>query len=190
MTFRRPCQGALRCGVETGGVAFRSTTGYHPSRLPARQICMNSGSCLEAAGVPGVGGRVRGTEGRRRIRNFVPGVNPSHRTSGSLAALRQTCGGKRPPKRRAPRRRPAAAAALECGGLPPLSFRLTEEFRTDWTNHPCHGSGWSDAPRLLDEKRRLSRRTPKRASRATPATQHSFLLLSGHEPAVLRSHVG
>jgi hypothetical protein len=32
---------------------------------------------------------------------------------------------------------PAAAAALDCGGLPPLSFRLTEELRKDWTNHPC-----------------------------------------------------
>jgi hypothetical protein len=80
-------------------------------------------------------GSVRDVHPRHEPPDPSPSSVPHTRTPtpGTPAALDDNS------NRRAPSRsgeRPAAAAALECGGLPPLSFRLTEEFRTAGMNHP------------------------------------------------------
>jgi hypothetical protein len=75
------------------------------------------------------------------------------------------------PSERRVRARLAAAAALECGGLPPLSFRLTGEFRADGMNHRCRRLRLGGCSSPSGPKAAASRRTPKRASHATSASR-------------------
>jgi hypothetical protein len=76
--------------AEPGARLFCAPSRASGSTLPHRCRCqtrMKTESFLEVAGVPGG----RGCEGRRTAKDpeVHAGVNPSHRTSGSFAALRR-----------------------------------------------------------------------------------------------------